>query len=257
MAVTAKAVAIEKNIGTLKELMARCTAEQIADYEYRLDMSWIHHDAAIEGVVYEPRELLAAINDGVVSDSTLIPVYDEIRQYKAAVDFARSLSKQSELEITVDTLRKLYGNFCPEGEDRTAPKFRKEMPLHRQYFHDIAQPDTIAPRTKELVKWMNNGESRRGIHVIRYASKVHHDLLHIFPFPKHSGRVARLVMNAILMHAGYPPVVLHATQRQAYYEALRQGPDQVTEVMRAALTNDVNSTLRFFNNLFGIPDTLP
>lgn len=254
MAVTAKAGVLEKKLALLRSLKGRCTPEQIADYEYRLDMSWIHHDAAIEGIVYEPSELLAAINEGVVSDSSLIPVYDEIRQAKAAIEEVRELSRRESLTIDLEILRKLYVTLEPADDDKSGVKYRKDMPLHRQYFHEISQPEKIQPRMKTLVQWLGDSEARKGLNVIQYASKAHYELLQIFPFTKHSGRVARLMMNAILMNADYPPVILHATDRQGYYEALRHGPDRVARVVRAALVNDVNSTIRFFNRTLGLPD---
>ena len=247
VAVRTKAGGLEQRVGKLREQMAKCTSEQLADYRYRLDMSWIHHDAAIEGVVYEPAELLAAINEGVMSDSSLIPVYDEIRQYKAAIDHVRSFSERKTLQISLDTVRELYLLFAPEEAEKGGPTYRKDMPLHRQYFHEIAQPDKIAQRMNDWAEWVASEETRRNMHTLRFASRAHHELLQIFPYTKHSGRIARMVMNAVLLHAQYPPVILHATDRQGYYEALRHGPDRVATIVRAALLNDVNSTIRFFS----------
>lgn len=249
MAVTAKVGRLEKRVAELRGKVAACTQEQIADYRYRLDMSWIHHDAAIEGIVYEPSELLAAINEGVVSDSSLIPVYDEIRHYKAAIDYARRLAEQSELILNAGMIRDLYLAFAPEEQAKGGPVFRKDMPLHRQYFHEISQPEEIEARMGKWAEWVAAEENRRTMHPLRFASRAHHELLQIFPYTKHSGRIARLIMNALLMHADYPPVILHATDRQGYYEALRHGPDRVATIIRAALLNDVNSTIRFFDRV--------
>lgn len=251
MAVKAKVGRLEKRVAELREQMAGCAQEQLTDYRYRLDMSWIHHDAAIEGIVYEPSELMAAINEGVVSDSSLIPVYDEIRQYKAAIDFAREIAARSELVLDLAMVRDLYLAFSPEERAKGGPDYRKDMPLHRQYFHEIAQPETIEPRMSAWSEWVAEESNRRTMHVLRFASRAHYELLQIFPYTKHSGRIARLLMNALLMHAEYPPVVLHATDRQGYYEALRQGPERVATIVRSALTNDINSTIRFFERIRG------
>ncbi|MDD9944868.1 MAG: Fic family protein [Myxococcales bacterium] len=237
--------------------MSRSAADQVATYNYRLDVSWIHHDSALEGVVYEPHELVAAIDDNVVSDSALMPVYDEIRQYKAAIDHARALAKRPHLDITLDTLRDLYQFLAPEETDKGQVKYRRDIPLHRLYFHEIAPPDKIGPRMRQLLGWLEDGEARKHMHPTRAASKAHYQLLQIFPFPKHSGKVARLMMNAMLMHAGYPPAILHSTDRQGYYEALRQGPDEVATVIHDALENAVHSGLRYFHAIHGIEDTNP
>lgn len=257
MAVLTKASALENKLTRLRELKSRATAAQLADYNYRLDVSWIYHDAAIEGIVYEPNELQAALHEGVASSNSLIPVYGEIRNAKASIDLVREMAKAPELEISMDTIRQLYLALSPEEAESGGPKYRKDMPLHRQYFHEIAQPDKIAAGMKQVVQWIGDQEKRSGLHLVRYASKAHYKFLQVFPYNKHSGRIARLIMNAILLHADYPPVILHATDRQGYYDALRQGPDRVSTVVRTALVNDLNSTIRFFSRLLGLPDAAP
>lgn len=233
--------------------MGKTAPEQVAEYNYRLDVSWIHHDSALEGLVYEPYELVAAIDRDVVSDSALVPVYDEIRQYKAAIDRARELAAGKSVTVTNDTIKEFYQLLAPDAGDG----YRGDMPLHRLYFHEIAQPPKIPALMKAFQKRLTAEDGRRHMHPVRYASRIHYDILQIFPYPKHSGKIARLVMNAILMHEGYQPAILHATDRQAYYDALRQGPDEVSVVVQAALVNSVHSGLRYFHQIHGIEDTNP
>src|ERR1700749_1639077 len=64
----------------------------IKTYQDRLDVSWIFHDNALEGVVLSYSELKAAIDSRIISDVTLIPMYEEVRNHKLAVDFVREAS---------------------------------------------------------------------------------------------------------------------------------------------------------------------
>ncbi len=122
------------------------------------------------------------------------------------------------------------------------------MPLHRLYFHDISPPEKISYRMRQLVTWMNAAETKRATHAVRLASKSHYTLLHIYPFPRQSGKVARLVMNLILLRQGYPPVVIHATQRQRYYETLKQSDDAVSTLVNKALATSIESGIAFFEH---------
>ena len=79
----------------------------LRDFQERFDTSWIYHDSALEGVVYTMEELQAAIDEQVVSDSTLIPVYDEIRQHKAAVDLVRELAQKKTVLISTHILQEV------------------------------------------------------------------------------------------------------------------------------------------------------
>jgi Fic family protein len=51
---------------------------------------------------------------------------------------------------------------------------------------------------------------------------AHHRLVAIHPFVDGNGRTARLVMNLLLMQAGYPPTVIERIHRRGYYRALAQ-----------------------------------
>ena len=240
---------IEARVARMQELMKAADEDVLKDYQERLDMSWIYHDSALEGVVYTMDELHAAISEQVVSDSTLIPVYDEIRNHKAAIDLIREMSERKRFSVTLDIIKKIYSVLAPEELEGKGPaKYRKDMPIHRLYFHDIAPPEKISYKMRQLVQWMNAPETKRSTHAMRLAAKAHYQLLHIYPFPRHSGKVARLVLNLILIRQGYPPCILHATERQRYYEALKSSDNAVSTIINEALVASVESTIRYFED---------
>jgi Fic family protein len=219
----------------------------VEDYRQRLDASWIYHDSALEGVVYTMEELSAALLDQAVSDSSMIPMYDEIRQHMAAVGLIREMAEKNRLKVSLEVVKKIYAQLAPEElEGKGGPRYRKDMPLHRLYFHDISPPDKISYRMRQLIQWMNAADTRRSTHAVRLAAKAHYHMLHIYPFPKHSGKVARLVMNLILLRNGYPPAVIHATERQRYYEALKSSENAAAAIVHEALVASVESAIRFF-----------
>lgn len=249
-----RGTSLEERVALLNELIKRASRDMVTDYKRRLDMSWIYHDSALEGVVFNMDELREAMSDQAVSDSSLIPVYDDIRQHMAAIAHVRELAEKARLKITLDVIKKIYAHLAPdEVEGKGGPRYRKEIPLHRLYFHDIAPPEKISYRMRQLIQWMNAAETKRSTHAVRLAAKVHYHLLHIYPFPKHSGKVARLVMNLILLRNGYPPAVIHATERQRYYEALKNSENAAAAIVQEALVASVESAIRFFEAATGSP----
>ncbi|MCP1364194.1 Fic family protein, partial [Halomonas sp. BBD48] len=59
-----------------------------------------------------------------------------------------------------------------------------------------------------------------GDHPVRHAAELHIRFMGIHPFIDGNGRTGRLLMNLILMQAGYPPAILRVEDRLSYYDAL-------------------------------------
>ena len=242
---------VEERVARFHALVSRADPEVLAQFNQRFDMSWIYHDSAIEGVVYSQEELLAAFDQGTVSDPAMLPAYDEIRQHKSAIDLIREMAdKKKAPPITLDTIKLIYCALAPEeNETKGPPKYRKEMPLHRLYFHEITTPDKIGPKLRQLIDWVNSPEAKRATHPVRLAAKAHYQLLHIYPFAKHSGKVARLFMNLLLLRHGFPPVIIHSTERQQYYEALRADQNDMAALVHASFRSSIESAIKFFESL--------
>lgn len=241
---------LESRVARYQELRNAIPAAALVDFDKNLKMSWIYHDSAIEGVVYTQDELLSAIAEEEPEDGALTPVYDEIRNHLRAIAMLEEYAEKKRFSLSLDVIKKLYAILAPEElEGKGQPTYRKDMPLHRLYFHEISQPEKISYKMRQLVTWMNAPETKRSTHAVRLASRAHAQLLHIYPFPRQSGKVARLVLNLILMRQGYPPVVFHATQRQRYYEALKNNEDAVANFVNQALIASAESSIAYLEEL--------
>ncbi len=242
----ANRTSIETRLHNLQELLAIQDEQALAEFQERLDMSWIFHDSSLEGTVLSFHELKSAIDKDVISDVSLIPTYDEIRAHKGAIDFVRDIASQrKKVPVTVDLLLKIHQSLTPDEAEKKEDPWRKETPVHRLYFHDIPPPEKIAPEVKKLSDWLNAGDTRK-MPALRFASKLHFRLMQIYPFAKNSGKVARLAMNLVLLRVGYPPAIVHATERQRYYESLR-GPSKLLHaLMIDSLENSIESAIKLF-----------
>jgi chemotaxis protein histidine kinase CheA len=213
------------------------------DYQETIDMSWIHHDSALEGVVYTFQELKAAIDpsSNVITDSSMQPVIDEIRRHKAAIELVRDLGERKRAPITVDTIKKIYVTLHPEEGDVKTVKYRRDIPQHRLYFHEYAHPEKIQQKVRQVIDWLNGPEPKKLKSPIRVAARVHYELLRAFPFQNDSGKVARLVMNLILIRHGHPPALIHSTERQRYYEALKGALPVLVQMVTESILNALSS----------------
>jgi Fic family protein len=125
--------------------------------------------------------------------------------------------------------------------------FRKDMPLHRTYFHEIHQPAKIADALDRVLQRTTTTEFKES-HPIKQATQLHHEFMQVFPFTENSGKVARLLSNLILLRNGSLPAVIHAIDRQRYYEALKQAAPSLRNIYVEALENSLDNAFKFFEN---------
>jgi Fic family protein len=251
-----KIFSVEERTAYLEDRLKGASPDVQSKYRDDLDMSWIAHDSALEGVVYTVAELKSAIgpaDEGVAIDSSMQPVVEEIRRHREALNFVREHAIKRRLPVTVDVVKRIYCLLHPEEGDTKTVKYRKDIPQHRLYFHEYAPPDKIAYKLRQVIDWVNEPETRRTRTPVRVASRAHYDLLRIFPFAVDSGKVARLIMNLLLLRSGYPPAIIHSTERQRYYDALKGSSAAMHSIVQDAMENSLAS----IEKLLDLYDTKP
>ena len=238
-----KPLTLEERVAKLEERLLVAGPDFQKAYRDSLDMSWIYHDSALEGSVYTGQELKAAIdpNAQLVTDSSIQPICEEIRRHREALDYIRDYATKKRQPINIDVVKKIYLILHPEEGDIKTVKYRKDIPQHRLYFHEYAPPDKITYKVRQILDWTNDPETRRTRSAVRIAARAHYDLLRVFPFATDSGKVARLFMNLLLLRNGYPPAIVHSTERQRYYEALKGSSAVMTQIVHEAIENNLGS----------------
>ena len=214
------------------------------EFQCRLRISLIHHDAALEGEVLSYSEIKAAVDPTIISDPSLIPSYEEIKRFDEACNFAAECAANKKKPFKLDTVRDIYAMLSPEEKAKGLP-YRKENPLHRLYYHDIAAPEKIQPAMRKLAEWVEEPATRQ-IHAIERAATLHFKLMAIFPWAKESGRSARIAANLILQEAGYPIAVIHSIDRQRYYESLRGDQVSLLSLYLEAVQTTAESEVRVY-----------
>jgi len=238
----------------------------------RFERAWVYHDNALEGVVYNEQELAAGLDSsGAAPEPSLLPAVLDIRNHKAAIEYIREEARASGRKasaIPIATLKRIHdlllGN-TPEAQaaraqlerrertekellkERDRAGLRKDMPLHRTYFHDIAQPGKIQAQLDKLLEFTASTEFRE-YHPIKQAATFQFQFLQVFPFSEHSGKVARMTSNLVLQRHGYIPCIIHSIDRQRYSESFRGTPASFRILMMDAMENSLDNGLKFFRD---------
>lgn len=230
----------------LWEKLGLLSPVQRNDFDDRFIMSWIYHDFALEGTVLSVSEIKAAMDPEIISAPSLIPAYAHIQAMQDAIRFVYD-SRGKKIKLNLDWLKKLHQLILPDAiKDQT--QYRKDNPIHRMYFHDLAPADKISYRMRKLTDWFRTDECRRA-HPIELACEVHREVIRVFPWADLSGRVARLAMNHILLSENYWPSIVHHVDRQRYYEVLRLDQDELVELSVESMEQGMLSSNRLYQSI--------
>ncbi len=205
--------------------------------KFRLD--WNYHSNAIEGNPYTYGETVAFLMEGITAKGKTLKDHLDIKGHDDTIHYLLDVVKDKDYRLRESEIRGLHKMLLKEPyfSDAVTPEgvvTRKEiqlgayktMPNHVKTptgaTHFYASPEETPIKMGELVEWFNVASANTEIHPVVVASLFHHQFTAIHPFDDGNGRMARLLMNLILMQKGYPPVVIKQQDRNNYYQVLRR-----------------------------------
>jgi Fic family protein len=215
------------------------------DFLRKYELSWIYHENALEGVVYSGQELEQALGHPPLAEASTLAALRDARNFKSAIDVVRSEATQKKPKVSLTLVKRLYETLHAGVESRAQAEFRREIPLHRAYFHEIAQPAKIADQLGKLMDWCESSDFKNA-HPVHKAAKLQHGFMQVYPYTDGSGKIARLLSNLLLVHAEYLPCIIHTIDRQRYYESLRLPETQLRDLMMESIENGLANGEKFF-----------
>jgi Fic family protein len=213
------------------------------DFLEKYELSWIYHENALEGIVLTHAELTSALKGRPLAPET----YADIRNLKLGVELTKREAKEGG-RIDMALVRRIHSVLGSHDPDFQPARYRKDIPLHRAYFHDIAQPNVIPSRIAKLLDWAGENDPDDD-DAVRFAAHFHHEYMSIFPFAEHTGKTGRLLVNYILLRHGYMPVLFHATERQRYYDTLRLNKKAMETLLVDMMTNCIDNGTKYIQHV--------
>ena len=95
---------------------------------------------------------------------------------------------------------------------------------------EYASPEETPALMADLIQWYNQAEADGELTPVELAALFHYRYIRIHPFEDGNGRIARLLMNFILLRHGYPMIVIRSKNKKAYLEALGKADKNVGPV---------------------------
>ncbi|XP_066594417.1 protein adenylyltransferase Fic isoform X1 [Prorops nasuta] len=202
----------------------------------------IYHTVGIEGNTMNLAQTRAIVETRIAVAGKSIDEHNEILGLDAAMKYINATLVN---RLNVPDWNAYNTACCDTGSDQTfqtigSISIKDILEIHRRVLghvdpvqggkfrrtqvyvggHIPPGPGDIHYLMEEFALWLNSERAIR-MHPVRYAALAHYKLVHIHPFSDGNGRTSRLLMNMILMQAGYPPVIIHKQHRHKYYENLQ------------------------------------
>lgn len=217
---------------------ARC--DVLSELDALFDASWIYHDLSIEGAIFRDNELERGLQGREGANWSENQLLARVRNFKRAIDFVRH-SARLQAPFDLNFIKDIHRNLCDDG-DETAGIYRKGQIPSSAYRHDLVAPSAISYRLRRLVAKLE--EASGDGHAITTACEIHRTIIEVFPFSTDNGIVARLAMNAWLMREGYAPAIIHAHDRQAYFDSYLSDTGTFRKLVGEAIIQGLSARIR-------------
>ena len=180
---------------------------------------FIFNSNNIEGSKIPPERVREIIDTG----DTKYNNRNEVKEVKNSILAFEYLEKSFKFNLL--SIKRLYHiltkDLFMEGNVKYPKGFKKEEVIVGN--SQTTSPDKVVEELTNLVNWYR--ESKNKVHPLMLAFEFHRRYEFIHPFRDGNGRTGRLIMNKILMSAGYSPIIVYKSNKTFYFNALEKTKD--------------------------------
>ncbi len=219
----------------------------------KFQLEWTYHSNALEGNPLSLSETSFFIREGLTSRGKPLFAYLEAKNHIAALGFLDHIVADN-TQLTEHLVKQYHSMLfekidyvdTPDGRIRIeAGRYKTEnnhvIRLDGQ-IHNFTDALQVTCEMEKLLEWYKR--EKPTLHPIELAALMHHRLVALHPFTDGNGRVSRLVMNTVLMQAGYTPAIIPVEEKRAYLEALQSADDGRVQAFTNIIEGLVARTLR-------------
>lgn len=161
--------------------------------------------------------------------------YEEMKAHDVAYQMIETWASDTERPLTEQNVKELnriilIRPFWKEAQTADGQETRREIKVgnYKAYPNSVrlsngelfeyASPTDTPILMHELMDWYRTEED--GLHPITLAAMFHYKFVRIHPLDDGNGRIARLLMNYVLLRNGLPPVIIKSEDKAGYLRAL-------------------------------------
>ncbi len=211
--------------------------QKLLDKKFRLEFHYNSNHLEGNTLTYKETELLLISDEATGNHS--FSEFEEMKASDVAFEFVQELVKEKERPITELFIKNLNQTLLvkpfwketitPEGttakkkiiigDYKSSPNAVMRSNGER---YSYASPQDTPALMGELIEWYKNEVQKEELHPIQIAAIFHHRFLKIHPFDDGNGRIARLIMNYVLLAHDLPPVIIKSEDKSNYLRLLQK-----------------------------------
>ncbi len=188
---------------------------QIKEY-YRIGLTYSSN--ALEGNSLTESETKVVIEEGITIGGKQLKEHFEALGHSEAFDLIYQLAQEKFLKE--NDIKKLHKFFYYRIDESQAGKYRKVKALITGSKYPLPAPQELSVLITEFVARLSEMRSKK--HPVESAALAHKEFVFIHPFVDGNGRIARLIMNLILLQSGYTIAIIPPVLRNEYIQTLER-----------------------------------
>ena len=189
--------------------------KQIKEY-YRIGLTYTSN--ALEGNTLTESETKIVLEEGITIGGKPLKDHLEAQGASEAYNFMYELINKK--DISEEDLKKLHKLFYYRIDEKNAGIYRNIQVFLTGSKYPTTKPEKIPI---EVSKFIENLKKFREIeHPVIAAALAHKEFVFIHPFIDGNGRVARLLMNLVLLQYGYNIAIIPPIMRAKYISSLEK-----------------------------------
>jgi Fic family protein len=189
-----------------------------ARLERYYDIELTYTSNAIEGNTLSAVETTLVIEQGITVGGKPLKDHLEALDHYDAIRYVREMARSGAAPLTEVDVRNLHSLVVKRSRPEIAGRYADVPRFVRTETgrHMFPSPAEIPAMMGDFAAWLRTAPD-----VVETAIAAHRRLVDIHPFTDGNGRTARLLMNLILIRAGYPPIAIRPEDRLEYIRALQ------------------------------------
>ena len=185
-------------------------------HQYLL-VEWTYHSNAMEGNTLSLMETKIVLEEGITIKDKNITEHLEVTNHVKAIQCIEEQVRE-QVSLSLALIKHVHYLLYRNIDADNAGYFRQKDVRTTRREHAPPHFFEVVDQVDKLLVWHDT--FRKKLHIIELVALFHAKFMRCHPFVHGNGRVARLLMNMLLMKQGYPPAIIRVENKTEYDEAV-------------------------------------